>query len=132
MAQLSWTNIIKILPIKDENKRNYYINLCIKNNLSKRELTDAIKSNAYERLVDKPDKIDIIVPVKQSITTDMKNPIIIPVKNELTNEHDLELNILANLDFFFRQLGNGFLYAGQDDIVPLFYELEQLKKNVHE
>ena len=132
MAQLSWTNIIKILPIKDENKRNYYINLCIKNNLSKRELTDAIKSNVYERLVDKPDKIDIIVPVKQSITTDMKNPIIIPVKNELTNEHDLELNILANLDFFFRQLGNGFLYAGQDDIVPLFYELEQLKKNVHE
>ena len=87
MAQLSWTNIIKILPIKDENKRNYYINLCIKNNLSKRELTDAIKSNVYERLVDKPDKIDIIVPVKQSITTDMKNPIIIPVKNELTNEH---------------------------------------------
>ena len=132
MAQLSWTNIIKILPIKDENKRNYYINLCIKNNLSKRELTDAIKSNVYERLVDKPDKIDIIVPVKQSITTDMKNPIIIPVKNELTNEHDLELNILANLDFFFRQLGNGFLYAGQDDIVSLFYELEQLKKNVHE
>jgi len=132
VAQLSWTNIIKILPIKDENKRNYYINLCIKNNLSKRELTDAIKSNVYERLVDKPDKIDIIVPVKQSITTDMKNPIIIPVKNELTNEHDLELNILANLDFFFRQLGNGFLYAGQDDIVPLFYELEQLKKNVHE
>ena len=112
MAQLSWTNIIKILPIKDENKRNYYINLCIKNNLSKRELTDAIKSNAYERLVDKPDKIDIIVPTKYSITMDMKNPIIIPVKNKVTSEYDLELNILANMDFFFRQLGNGFTYVG--------------------
>ena len=33
---------------------------------------------------------------------DMKNPIIIPVKNKVTNEHDLELNILANLNFFFR------------------------------
>ena len=112
VAQLSWTNIIKILPIKDENKRNYYINLCIKNNLSKRELTDAIKSNAYERLVDKSDKIDIIVPTKYSITMDMKNPIIIPVKNKVTSEYDLELNILANLDFFFRQLGNGFTYVG--------------------
>ena len=112
VAQLSWTNIIKILPIKDENKRNYYINLCIKNNLSKRELTDAIKSNAYERLVDKPDKIDIIVPTKYSITMDMKNPIIIPVKNKVTSEYDLELNILANMDFFFRQLGNGFTYVG--------------------
>ena len=112
VAQLSWTNIIKILPIKDENKRNYYINLCIKNNLSKRELTDAIKSNVYERLVDKPDKIDVIVPTKYSITMDMKNPIIIPVKNKVTSEYDLELNILANLDFFFRQLGNGFTYVG--------------------
>ena len=110
--QLSWTHIRKLLPIKDENKRNYFINLCIKNNLSERELTREIKSNAYERLVDKPDKIDIIVPVKQSITTDMKNPIIIPVKSEVASEHDLELNILANLDFFFKQLGNGFLYAG--------------------
>ena len=110
--QLSWTHIRKLLPIKDENKRNYFINLCIKNNLSERELTREIKSNVYERLVDKPDKIDIIVPTKYSITSDMKNPIIIPVKSEVASEHDLELNILANLDFFFKQLGNGFLYAG--------------------
>ena len=98
--QLSWTHIRQLLPIKDENKRNYFINLCIKNNLSERELTREIKSNAYERLVDKPDKIDIIVPTKYSITSDMKNPIIIPVKSEVASEHDLELNILANLDFF--------------------------------
>ena len=109
---LSWTNYKKLLPIKDENKRNYYVNLCLKNNLSERELTREIKANAYERLVDKPDKIDIIAPTKYSITTDMKNPIIIPVNNEVTNEYDLELNILANLDFFFKQLGEGFTYVG--------------------
>ena len=111
-SKLSWSHYRELLIFKDENKRNFYINLCIKNNLSKRELINAIKSNAYERLVDKPDKIDIIIPQKHSITTDMKNPIIIPVKNEVINEHDLELNILANLDFFFRQLGNGFAYVG--------------------
>ena len=112
VAQLSWTNIIKILPIQDENKKNFYVNLCIKNNLSKRGLIQEIKSNSYERLLDKPEKIDIIVPTKYSITTDMKNPIIIPVNNEVTNEYDLELNILANLDFFFKQLGEGFTYVG--------------------
>ena len=111
VAQVSWTNIIKLIPIKDEAKRNYYINLCIKNNLSKRELGREIKSNSYERLIDKPDKIDIIIPNKPTITTDMKNPIIIPVDNEIKNEHDLELNILANLDFFFKQLGEGFTYV---------------------
>ena len=110
VAQVSWTNIMKLLPIKDENKRNYYVNLCIKNNLSKRELTKEITSNSYERLVNKPEKIEIDIPKTYSITTDMKNPIIIPIQNEVNNEHDLELNILANLDYFFKQLGQGFAY----------------------
>ena len=99
-----------LLPIKDENKRNYYINLCIKNNLSKRELINEIKSNSYERLVNKPKKIEIELPKTYSTITDMKNPIIIPVSHEVKNEHDLELNILANLDYFFKQLGQGFAY----------------------
>ena len=111
-GQLSWAHYCLLLPIKNENMRNFYINLCIKNNLSKRELICEIKSKAYERLIDKPTKIDIISPAKYSITTDMKNPIIIPIQREVKNEHDLELNILANLDFFFKQLGEGFLYAG--------------------
>ena len=76
--QLSWTNICKILPIKDKNKRNYYINLCIKNNLSKRELTNEIKNNSYERLLNKPDKVDIILPaLPNAITDNYKNPIIL-------------------------------------------------------
>ena len=112
LGQLSWSHYRTILSIKDENKRNFYINLCLKNNLSKRELIQEIKSNSYERLLDKPNKIDIIASTKYSITTDMKNPIIIPVKNEVISEHDLELNILVNLDFFFKQLGGGFTYVG--------------------
>lgn len=109
---LSWTHYKRLLPIKDENKRNYYINLCIKKNLSERELAKEIKSNSYERLIDKPEKIEIELPKKYLITADMKNPIIIPVSHEVKTEHDLKLNVLANLDFFFKQLGSGFLYAG--------------------
>ena len=122
---LNWTHILRLLPIKDKNKRNYYINLCIKNNLSERELTREIKSNSYERLIDKPDKIDIITQPKYSITTDMKNPIIIPISQEIKTEHDLELSILANLDFFFKQLGDGFLYAGHQ------YKINDGKNNYY-
>ncbi len=107
---LGWSHYCLLLPIKDENKRNYYINLCIKNNLSKRELAKEIKSNSYERLVDKPEKIEIELPKKYLITTNMKNPIIIPIQSKINNEYDLELNILANLDYFFKQLGSGFAY----------------------
>ena len=109
VGQLSWTHYRYLLSIKDENKRNYYVNLCIKHNLSKRELIKEMKANSYERLVNKPNKIDIITLEKYSITTDMKNPIIIEVNKEIKSEKDLELSILANLDFFFKQLGEGFL-----------------------
>lgn len=112
VSQLSWSVITILLTFKDENKRNFYINLCIKNNLSVRELRKEIKSNSYERLINKEPKIDIITPTKYSITTGMKNPIMIPIQNAIKNEHDLELSILSNLDFFFKQLGEGFLYAG--------------------
>ncbi len=109
---LNWSIYNELLPIKDENKRNYFFNLCIKNNLSVREIRQEIKSNSYERLIDKQEKIEIEIPKTYSITTDMKNPIIIPVSCEVKNEHDLELNILANLDYFFKQLGQGFTYVG--------------------
>ena len=88
--------------------------MIIKNHLSVRELRQEIKNNSYERLVNKPDKIDILVPIKYSITTDMKNPIIIPIKSIVNNEKDLELNILANLNYFFKQLGNGFSFVGNE------------------
>ena len=52
LERISWTNIKILLPIKDINKRNYYLNLCIERNLSKRQLEKEIKVNSYERLID--------------------------------------------------------------------------------
>lgn len=70
------------------HKRNYYINLCIKNNLSVRELRYEIKNNSYDRLIDKPSKIEIIgYKEKISIKSDLKNPIIIEL-----NENQLITN----------------------------------------
>ena len=111
---LSWTNICKILPIKDENKRNYYINLCIANNLSKRELIKEIKNNSYERLEHKPDKIDIVVPTKvPAIVNNFKNPILLELKDkEIKSESDLEKLIYSQLNYVFLQLGSGFAWIG--------------------
>lgn len=57
--QLSWTHYRYILPIKNENERNYYINQVILNNLSSRELISLIKSKSFDRLsyADKENKI---------------------------------------------------------------------------
>ena len=45
-AKISWSHIIEVLPIKDINKRNYYLNEVIKNNLSVRKVIKEIKSNS--------------------------------------------------------------------------------------
>ena len=111
---LSWTIIRTILPIKDENKRNYYINLCVENNLSQRELLKEIKNNSYERLEHKPDKIDVIVSTKvPKIINNFKNPILLELKNkQIKSESDLEKLIYSQLSYVFLQLGSGFTWVG--------------------
>ena len=112
--QLTWSIIRTLLPIVDINKRNYYINLCIENKLSVRELKLEIKSNSYERLEHKPDKIDIVVPTKvPAITNTFKNPILLKLKDkEIKSESDLEKLIYSQLNYVFLQLGKGFTWVG--------------------
>ncbi len=115
MRHLSWTNIRILLPIKDENKRNYYLNLCISKKLSSRELQKEIKNNSYERLIAKPDKIEITnYPSKLTIKENMKNPILIsiPSKTIIAKEQDLEVIILSQIKTFFNQLGEGYTLVG--------------------
>lgn len=118
VGQLNWSNIIQILPIKDENKRNYYINLCIERNLSKRELINEIKSNSYERLLERPEHIEIIGNKYETtnIKDYIRNPIIISLEKEqkIANERELQLLILARLKDFFSELGQGFTLVGNE------------------
>lgn len=122
--QLSWSHIKTVIPIKDMNKRNYYLNLCIEKNLSVRELNSEIKSNSYERLLNKPKSIKLIIPKKEySILDDIKNPIIIKVnKNDyIKNEKDLETTILAQISFILSQLGKGFCFIDSEYKIKNYY-----------
>jgi len=116
IAKLSWTHYIQLFPIKEENKRNYYINLCIENNLSVRELIKEIKSNSFERLINPPKVIEIKRNSPIEITSDIKNPIIINLKEneKIENHHDLEMKILSDFTFIFKQLGNGYALIGNE------------------
>lgn len=121
---ISWTHFRYLIPIKDENKRNYYINLCIERNLSKRQLLEEIKSNSYERLINKMDNIEIVQNRREySVLNDMKNPIIIKVdKNQIIkSEKDLELTILSKIEFILTQLGKGFCFIGSQYKINNYY-----------
>ena len=106
------------------HKRNYYINEVINNNLSVRQLREEIKSKAYERLLDKPKQINLILPKdKYTLTSNMKNPIIIKIdKNKMiNNEKDLELTILSEITFVLTQLGRGFAFIGNQYKISNYY-----------
>lgn len=116
LGHLSWTHYRYILPIKEESKRNYYINLCIKQNLSKRELIEKIKNNEYERLEYK-DNIKLITDESDISIKDMiKNPILIKTNEKVDklSERVLKSFILEKIEEFLLELGYGFTYVGSE------------------
>ena len=116
---LTWTNIRLLLPIKNENKRNYYINMCIKRNLSKRELEKEIKNNAFERLslADK-ENIKLISDKNEVLTIKdtLKDPVLITINEDLDNvsEEKLAKIIRKELEIFLLELGHGYAYIGKE------------------
>ena len=116
MGHLSWTHYRYILPIKEESKRNYYINLCMKQNLSKRELIEKIKNNEYERLKYKGN-IELITEQNEITIKDMiKNPILIKTNEKVDklSEKALKQFILEKIEEFLLELGVGFTYVGSE------------------
>ena len=116
VTTLSWTNLSIILPLKDENKRNYYINLCIKQNISSRLLKQKIKNHEYERLEYKY-KIELITENKSLTIKDMiKDPIIINTNKiiDKLSEKALKSFVLDSIENFLIELGVGFAFIGSE------------------
>ena len=120
LSRISWTHIKSILPIKNENERNYYINQVILNNLSVRELRNEIKSKSFERLsyADK-NNIKLITDIKDNNLTleDMiKDPIIIKVDEDISklDEATIHKKIINYVENRFMELGVGFTLAGHE------------------
>ena len=116
VGHLFWTHYRYILPLKEESKRNYYINICIKQNLSKRQLIEKIKNNEYERLEYK-DNIEIINNNKEISIRDMiKKPILIKTTKNIDklSEKALKSFILEKIEEFLLELGYGFTFVGSE------------------
>ena len=119
-TQLNWTHYRILLSIKNENARNYYINQIILNNLSTRELENAIKSKSYERLsyADKGN-VQLITDINNTNLTieDMiKDPILVKVDSKIDklDEKALHKYLISMLESRFLELGTGFTLAGHE------------------
>ena len=114
-TKLTWSQYVELLPIKNENKLWYYLNICIKYNIGVRELRYRIRSKEYERLSESA-KIKFIENEQPSLPDLVKNPILIKNTNKYTeiSEKVLQQIILENIDSFMQELGSGFSYIGKE------------------
>ena len=110
-TQLTWSHYTELMSVKDNDKIMYYISITVKNNLSKRELREKIKSKEYERLPEKT-KEKLIKKEKTRVIDYVKNPIIIKNNNqyEQISEKILQKIILEDIPSFLEELGEGFTF----------------------
>ena len=116
--QLTWTHYRYILPIKNANERNYYINQVILNNLSVRDLRCEIKNKSFDRLSYK-DKTNIeIITESDKLTIEdmLKDPIILKsdIETKELNEAIIHKYVISLLENKFLELGTGFALVGHE------------------
>ena len=114
-SKLSWSHFRELLIVKNINEIMYYIDICEKSNLTRRQLQELIKSKEYDRLSSET-KNKLISKEQLKVNDLVPNPIIIKtnlLKEDLT-EYTLKQLILNNLDKFLTQLGFGFTYIGNE------------------
>ena len=113
--QLSWSQYVELLSIKDMPKVMFYINLCIKHNLTKRQLRERIKSQEYERLSESA-KSKFVANEQPLLPDLVKNPILIKKSDKYTeiSEKVLQQIILEDIKNFMQELGTGFCFISNE------------------
>ena len=112
---LSWSHYRLLIPLENINIINYYIDCCLKRNLSVRQLDNIIKSQEYERLPEET-RSKIINNKEVKVKDLIKDPIVINNKNnyDIVTEKILQKMILENIESFMRELGNSLSFVGSE------------------
>ena len=112
---LTWNHYLKLLPLKNLNEINYYIDITIRNNLSYRKLAERIKSNEYGRLSTET-KERLLNKEELSLIQSIPSPIVLtPNKSyEFYNEKILQEIIFENIEDFMHQLGGEYSFIGRE------------------
>ena len=109
--KLTYTHYCEIIWLDDNDMIDYYINICINQNLSVRQLREKIKFKEYERLpavtkekLKRNDKLEL----KETIP----NPIIINNTNNYDeiSEKILQKIIMEDIPSFLESLGDGYTF----------------------
>ncbi len=116
VTQISWTNHLIIMSsCKTLEEREFYINLCIKENYSKRQLERQIDSCYYERYMLSKEKL-LPEPVKNLKQNPFLDSYVIEFLNLPSNfkESDLKKGIIQNMKNFILEVGRDFTFIDEE------------------
>ena len=123
MRQLSWTHFLQVLSLKDNLQREFYLTLAASEKWSVRQLRKEIEGMLFERtaIASKPDEL-----IKKELSTlredNVMSPDLVfksPYFLEFTglkgmySEKSLEDSLVAHLEQFIVELGNGFSFVAR-------------------
>ena len=118
LTQLSWSNHLKIMSAcKSMEERIFYMNLCVKEKYSARELARQIDSGYYERYMLSKKSLTPAAEKAKSATQNifLDNYVLdfldLP---ETVTEHDLQRSIILNLKDFILEIGRDFTFIGNE------------------
>jgi predicted nuclease of restriction endonuclease-like (RecB) superfamily len=120
--ELTWTHYRALMRLDDPTKREFYIAEAAKNTWSVRQMERQINSLLYERLLMSQDKESVLAVAKgEAVPTDprqiLKDPTVLEflgLKPQASYyEKDIEGAIIAHLQEFLLELGEGFSFVAR-------------------
>lgn len=121
-SQLNWSQYRMLIQIPDADKREYYELEAVNNCWTGRELERQINSLLYERLLLSSDKESVLAVARkqripQSPKEVIKDPMVLEFlgleKKSQYYETDLESALIAHLQKFMLEMGNGFAFVAR-------------------
>lgn len=116
-TELSWSHHRRIMTLKTEEERSFYLQLCSKKKYSVRELEKLINSSTFERtMIANKNLSEQVKNLPQKTENVFKDSYVFDFLN-LPKEHkenDLQKALILSLKDFILELGSGFSFIGEE------------------
>jgi predicted nuclease of restriction endonuclease-like (RecB) superfamily len=129
IRQLSWTHIIALIPIENDLKRDFYIEMCKMDKWSVRTLRDRIDSMLFERTaISKKGEVTILHEIEQLKNEEKLSPDLVfrdPYFLDFLglqgkfSEKDLETSILVEIQDFIIEIGADFAFLARQKRITI-------------
>ena len=116
VRELPWTNNILIMVgAKTDEAREFYLNLCIKNNYSKRELERQLDSMLFERTMIS-NQVNQLQLAKHEKLASLRDSYVLEFLDipDCHSELDLQKAITSNIKDFILEFGKDLSFMGQE------------------